>query len=446
MNSQTWRAWRAEVGPLWRLAWPVVTAEVGWMSMGIVDTILVGRVSAAAIGAVGIGSTVFFTVALFGIGLLLGLDYKVAHAIGSAKPDEARAWLAQGVYLALGVALPGIALLWYGTPHLAALGVRAEVMGDLIPYGRALSWSLLPLLLMTAMRRYLQAIGRVQPVMFAIVSANIINAIGAWALIFGHLGLPRLGAEGAGWATCISRIYMALVMLVALRQVQPSFAAIFARPDAARIRALLRLGLPAALQTTFECGVFAAASTLAGRLSPEALAAHHIVLNAASMTFMVPLGISSAGAVRVGHSLGEGRPEAARLAGWLALALGGLFMTLAGLTFLAIPEWIARVFTTTGEVIATCVALLQVAALFQLFDGIQVVATGVLRGTGETRVPMFANLVGHWLLGLPIGYGLCFGMAWGVQGLWAGLCVGLVTVAVILLLMWSRRIARLQAA
>lgn len=412
------------------------------MTMGLVDTILVGRVSAAAIGAVGVGSTVFFTVALFGMGLLFGLDFEVARAVGARRFKDARAWLGQGVYIALLASGPGTALVWFGIPELARVGVRPEIMRELVPYARALSWSLLPLLLMTAMRRYLQAIGRVRVVMFAVVSANLVNASAAYVLIFGKFGFPAMGAEGAGWATCVARVYMAGVLFVALRFEQLGTEAgdsPMVRPDGARIVELLQLGLPAAMQTALECGVFAAASTLAGRLSPSSLAAHHVALNAASMTFMVPLGISSAGAVRVGHLIGAGRRAHARAAGWGALAMGAAFMIVAGGVFLVAPTPILRVFTNDPEVIATGLALLRVASLFQLFDGLQVVATGVLRGTGETRVPMFANLVGHWLLGLPVGYGLCFLAGWGAVGLWGGLCTGLIAVAMILVTIWTMR-------
>lgn len=438
-----------EMRPLLQLAGPVVLAEVGWMTMGLVDTVMVGHVSATALGAVGVGGTLCFTVALFGIGLLLGLDYTVAHAVGAGEQHEAHRWLVQALYVALIASLPGMALVWWGMPWLSLIGVRPEVLSEAILYGRALSWSLFPLFVLTAVRRYLQAFGLVRAVTVAVVSANVLNAAANWVLVFGHLGFHAMGAEGSGWATCMSRIYMALCVLIYLLvydyRHHSGLRDTPLRPDGARIHRLMVLGLPAATQMALECGVFATATALAGRLEPVALAAHQIALNAASFTFMVPLGISSAGAVRVGQAMGRRDVTAAARSGWTALFCGAVFMVCAGAAFVLFPTSIIRLFTPDRTIIATGAALLLVAALFQLFDGVQVVATGVLRGSGDTRTPMLSNLVGHWVLGLPIGYALCFRWGWGVVGLWVGLCVGLVAVAVVLLWVWALRVGVMTA-
>lgn len=425
-----------------RLAGPVVLAEIGWMSMGLVDTMLVGRVSAEAIGAVSIGSHIFYTVAITGMGMLLGLDYLVSRAMGAGQADDARRALAQGIYLSVGLAVLLIAVLLALLPRLESLGVRPEVAREAVPYLRALTWSTLPLLLYAALRRYLQAVGAVRPVMMALLSANLINAAAAWALIFGRFGLPALGAEGAGWATCFSRLYMFLYLLVYLLRYERRAGAgrgVSYRPDLARLAELARLGLPAALQILLEMGVFAAAALLAARLSPDALAGHQIALSLASFTFMMPLGVSSAAAVRVGHALGRADAAAATRAGWTAVAIGALIMSVAGLTFVAVPHALVRAFTTDAAVISVGVSLLGIAAVFQLFDGLQVVSTGALRGTGDTRTPMVSNLVAHWFIGLPLGYALCFHFGWGVRGLWVGLCTGLIAVALTLIAMWSWR-------
>ena len=443
------QALRRELRPLLRLAGPVVVAELGWMTMGLVDTLMLGRVSPEALGAVGIGGTVGFTVALFGMGLLFGLDYTVSHAVGAGKLREAHAWLVQALYVALIAALPGMAIIWWGVPSLSLLGVRAEVLEPAIAYGRAVSWSLFPLFVLTAVRRYLQAVGLVKAVTVAVVSANAVNAVANWVLIFGHWGFPALGAEGAGWATCASRLYMALFVVGYLLRHEARHPTglrdVSLRPDPVRVRRLVALGLPAAVQMGLECGVFAITTALIGRLDPVYLAAHHIALNVASFTFMVPLGISSAGAVRVGWALGQRDAVAASRSGWTALCAGATFMLCAGAVFVAVPATIIRLFTPDRAVIAAGAALLVVAALFQLFDGVQVVATGVLRGSGDTRTPMLSNLVGHWLIGLPIGYTLCFRWGWGVTGLWVGLCLGLMAVALLLLWVWATRVRVLEA-
>jgi MATE family multidrug resistance protein len=203
---------------------------------------------------------------------------------------------------------------------------------------------------------------------------------------------------------------------------------------------LISLGLPAAMQLTLEVGVFAAATALAGRLPPAALAAHQIAVNIAAFTFMVPLGVGSAGAVRVGQAIGRLDAAGAARSGWTALALGSGFMACSAAVFLLLPGALIGAFTSDRRVLAVGVSLLMVAAIFQLFDGIQAVATGALRGLGDTRTPMFWNLIGHWFVGLPLGYILCFTMRVGVIGLWWGLSSGLIICGVSLLLAWSRRI------
>jgi MATE family multidrug resistance protein len=355
---------------------------------------------------------------------------------------DAHRALVDGVLLAtgLGVLLTGvlhvvIALL----PHTS---IQPAVLAGGIPYLRATTWSMVPLLLFTALRRYLQAIGAVRPIMVAALSANVVNAAACWAFVFGHLGAPALGAGGAGVATAFSRVYMLLVLVgyvvwrerrhpSGLRHV--SFA-----PAWDRLRALVGYGLPAAGHLTAEMGVITVVTMLAARFEPASLAAHQIALNLASFTFMIPLGLSSAAAVRVGYAVGRGDAPAASRAGWTALAVGLAFMGSAALLFTFAPEPLLRIFTSDPRVLASGVGLLLIAAVFQLFDGAQVVLTGALRGTGDTRTPLIANLVGYWVLGLPIGLVLCFGHGLEVVGLWIGLCVGLVAVGITLLVAWAR--------
>jgi MATE family multidrug resistance protein len=439
---------RAELAPMFRLAWPVALAELGWMAMGLVDTMMVGRVSAEAIGAVSIGSHLFFAVAIFGIGMLLGLDFLVAHAFGAGRLVDARSALVHGLYLSVVLSIVLTAVLLALVPRLRDLGIEPAVARETGPYLSALIWSLLPLLLYATLRRYLQALGLVRVVMVALVSANLINLFGNWLLVFGHLGFPALGAEGSGWATAISRVYMFLVLLGYLVWYERRTGAGLVLPwrfELNRMRELVRLGLPSALQLLLEVGVFAAATVLAGNLSAVQLAAHQVALGAAAFTFMVPLGISSAAAVRVGHAMGRGDLLAAARSGWTALLMAAAFMSIAALVFLAVPGWIIRVFTNESTVLETGVALLGVAAVFQLFDGLQVVGTGALRGSGDTRTAMLANFAGHWLLGLPVGYALCFWIGTGVFGLWIGLCVGLVSVAIVLIAVWSMRTREMLA-
>ncbi len=433
---------QSETTPLVRLAWPVVLAEIGWVAMGLVDTMLVGRLSPAALGGVSLGGGVFFATAIFGMGILLGLDFMVAHAFGAGERREMQVCLVQGVYVAVAMTVLLTPVMLGLLPLLPAFGVRPEVATEAIAYGEVLAWSFLPLFLFTALRRYLQATNLVKPVMGALISSNILNAAVAWVLIFGPFGFPAMGVRGAGWATVAARVYLFLFLLVYLFWRESGQAtglrAVPLRLDRERVAKLLRLGLPAAMQLVAEVGVFVTATAIVGTLDAISLAAHHIALSAASLTFMVPLGISSSAAVRVGQAIGRVDPARARAAGWAAIVLGGGVMLLSGLAFVYVPSPIVEIFTNDAATIALGASLLGIAAIFQLFDGIQVVSTGALRGLGNTRTPMIANLVGHWAIGLPLGCYLAFRGGFGVFGVWIGLCLGLVIVAVVLLWVWTR--------
>ena len=428
-----------------RLALPLIIAEIGWMSMGIVDTIMVGRLpdSAVAIGATGLGQSLYHSIAIFGGGLLLGLDTFVSQAYGRKDLNDARLSLVNGVFLAVALTpiLMLIALCW--PPLMQHFGISAELVEPMRPFLRALNWGTLPLLAYFALRRYLQAVNVVIPIMFALISANIVNLVGDWALIYGHLGLPAMGITGSGWATCVARIYMAAVLVVTLLWVEskrslPRWTG-EVRVNLRRVAALLKLGTPAATQIFLEIGAFSAATALIARLGPVPLSGHEIALNCAALSFMVPLGISSAAAVRVGQQLGRKDAAGARRAGWSAIVLGAGFMTCSGLVFVSIPMWISRLFSPDPVVIRTGARLLLVAAAFQLFDGLQTVATGALRGSGDTKTPMLANFVAYWLIGLPVGYFLCFKLGWGAVGIWIGLCGGLMIIGSALLFTWQRR-------
>jgi MATE family multidrug resistance protein len=427
-----------------RLAVPVVVAELGWTAMATVDTIMVGRLSAEAIGAVALGSAVFLGVTIFGMGLLLGLDTVISQAFGAGNLRDCHRSLVHGVYLALALALPLTLVLLVLLELLPRFGIEPRVLELALPYTRLVTWSLLPLLLYAAARRYLQATGHERVVMAALVSANFLNALVNWTLIFGELGFPRLGVEGAAWATLLSRIYMASFLLAAViyyDRVGPR--TLFPLPlavERARLRRLLALGIPAALQITLEVALFSVATALAAKLDAASLAAHQIAITVASTTFMVPYGVASAAAVRVGQAVGRRDPEGVVRAGWMAILLGVGFMATAALALWIVPGPIISFFTSDEAVLSVGVSLLGVAALFQLFDGLQVVTIGVLRGLGDTHTAMIAGLIGYWALALPVGWALAFPAGVGILGLWYGMLVGLFSVGVSLLVVWVRRL------
>jgi MATE family multidrug resistance protein len=434
---------RSELSALLKLAGPVVLAEIGWMSMGIVDTLMVGPLGPAAIGAAGMSNGVFTAIAIFGMGLMLGLDALVSQSYGAGRLDECLRWLQHGVCMALATT-PLVMLATFGAfLTVDSWGLHPDIQALAGPFLRVIAFGSLPLLLYASFRRYLQGLHIVRPIMFALVSANIVNALGNWALIYGNAGFPALGVEGSAWATSFSRLYMASFLYLAIRRehrrrgdAHPQVPFVF---DPSRIKQLFRLGAPAASQITLEVGVFALATALAAKLDPISSASHQIALNIASVVFMVPLGLASASAVRVGHAVGAGDAQRAITAGWTALATGAAVMTIIGIVLFGWPGPLLRAFTDDARVIEIGVTLLVIASAFQLFDGTQAVATGILRGLGETRIPMVMNVIGHWVLGLPVGYALCFSYGWGVSGLWIGLSIGLIFVSIVLTIAWIRR-------
>ena len=266
---------------------------------------------------------------------------------------------------------------------------------------------------------------------------------GNWALIFGHWGAPALGLEGSGLATSIARVYMAAFLLGAIvwheRRNGNLLFRISWRPVLARLRRLTVLGLPAAGQILFEGAVFAIVSALAARLDEASLAAHCIAVQVIATTYMVPLGIGSAAAVRVGHAIGRRDRAGAATAGWTALLFSGAFMSAAGVALWTAPQWIVHIFIRDSAVVAMGAVLLRITALLELFDGFQAVATGALRGLGDTRSPMLAHLAGYWIIGLPVTYVLCFPLRWGVSGIWVGLTSSIVLIGVSLLMVWAYR-------
>ena len=430
-----------------RLALPVILAELGWMSMGVVDTIMVGRLGPEAIAASGISNSLQIAFAIFGMGLLLGLDTLVSQAFGARRIDECNRWFWHGLAFTAAVTPLLIASSWVLLLLVPHLGFHPAVEPLVERYYSILLWSGVPLMFYAVFRRYLQAIHAVTPVMVALVTANVVNALGNWALIHGHYGLPALGLAGSAVATLLARIYLTLALLGSVfwydARRKSGLLQTTRALERSRFKRLIALGLPAASTVSLEVGVFAAATALAGRLNPVSAASHQIALNIAAVAFMVPLGLASAGAVRVGNAVGAGEPNRAAAAGWTAILIGVAFMTSAAVLFFLAPRALIGLFSGDEAVLALGSQLLFVAAVFQLFDGIQGVTTGVLRGLGDTRTPMITNFIGHWLVGLPVGYSLCFAFGFGVIGLWIGLSTGLIIAGAVLLVAWTREIRAL---
>jgi MATE family multidrug resistance protein len=427
-----------------RLAVPVVIVQVGMMAMGVVDTIMVGHVSAQALAAVALGNLYFFSLAVFAMGTLMVLDPVVAQAVGARdRPAIARA-VQRGVIMAGLLTLPAALLLTVAAPVFALARQPAEVVPLAAAYALRSVPGTFPFLLFIVFRQSLQAMRRTVPIVIAIVVANLANAALNWVLIFGHLGFPAMGVVGSAWATSVSRALLVLVLwLAARRELAPLLFPL--RREVWQLTPLgrmLRLGLPIGAQHLLEFGAFALVALMMGWLGTRQMAGHQIAINLAALTFMVPLGVGDAASVLVGQAVGRGDPGGTRGAARAALATGAAFMAATAALFLMFPGPLARLYSRDLDVIAIAAALIPIAGVFQVFDGLQAVAAGVLRGVGDTRGPMLINLLGYWVLGLPLSVCLGFVAGLGPVGLWWGLVLGLGVVAISLLIRVRNRLAR----
>ena len=435
---------RNDLRAMVRLAIPIVVVQVGLMAMGTVDTIMVGHVSAHALAAVALGNLYFFFAVHFGMGGLLALDPVIAQAVGAKDEPAVARGLQRGVLLAALVAIPTSLLLIPGIPILTTLRQPAEIVPTAARYAWATIPGIFPFFAFIVLRQSLQAMGRLAPIVATIVVANVVHVFLNWMLIFGKLGAPALGAVGAGIASSISRWLLALMMMlvgwpVLRRHLLPL------RRDALRLRPLLRMaaiGLPIGLQYMLEGGAFIIVALFMGWIGTVEMGAHQVAINLAALTFMVPLGVSSAAAVLVGQAVGRTDPASARRSAGAALLLGGGVMCVSALIFLTIPGGLARVYTADASVIAVAAQLIPIAGVFQVFDGLQVVSIGVLRGVGDTRGPMIIAAIGYWLIGVPVSAWLGLRAGLGAVGLWWGLVVGLAAVSVTLLVRVAIRIRR----
>lgn len=426
---------RAEVASTLRLAIPVIAVEIGLMLMGTVDTMFVGRVSANAVAAVSIGHTYFWVTFVFGLGILFALDPLLTQAVGANdEPSIARA-VQRGLVLSVMLALVTALLMMPVEPVLRFLRQPADIIPIAEQFVHASIAGILPLYAFIVIRLLLQAHHRTAPLVIAIVVANLVNAALNYVLVFGTFGAPALGPVGSGWASSAARWAM-LATLVAcswrelLPRVRPWLPESLELKPMARIFAI---GIPIFIQYELEINAFAVVAVMMGWIGATAMAGHQISINIAALTFMVPLGVSAAGAVQVGRALGAGDMAGVRRAAGAALAIGVGFMSLTAIAMLTVPRLLARAYTPEEAVLATAVSLLPLAGLFQVFDGTQVVAVGILRGTGDTRTPMIINVLGFWLLGVPASAYLGLRAGMGPRGFWIGFVVGLAAVAVLLL-------------
>lgn len=434
-----------ELRPTLRLAAPITAGQVGQMLLGVADTVMVGHVGTLALAACSFANNVLMVFAIAGFGVLTAVSVRVSHAHGAGATDAmARAFHA-GIGLSVfgGVICAAAMHLIYPVFH--HLGQAPGVVEEARAYTLIVAWSLLPAWLTASARNYLESQSRPWPAFWIIFGGVVLNVVLNWILIYGNLGAPAMGLEGAGWATLISRVVSigGLIWFVLAGRSAPS---VRWKADLDWWReqwALLRLGVPTGLQLLSEVGAFSAAALLIGHLGAIPLAAHQIAITCAATTFMFPLGISMAATVRIGQALGSGRAELLRPIGAGAWLIGSMVMTAFTVVLFTSGHLIARAFVSDPAVIAIAAQLLIIAGIFQLVDGVQVVGSGLLRGLRDTKVPMWINIVAYWVMALPLGGWLTFSRGGGAAGMWSGLAWGIAFASVFLVL---RFMAKTRAA
>lgn len=431
---------RAQLGrearTLSRLAGPIVATQLSMIALGSVDLAMVGRCGVDAVAAVSLGNLWKVGTAMVAMGLVLGIDPFVTQAYGARDALGMARALQRGVLVALAASLP-VAVLWLFTGDvLVALRQQPQIAAIAHRYVLVQLPSQFGFLVFCAMRQYLQGRGILRPMLFVALAANVLNVLLNWMFIHGHLGAPALGAVGSGVATSLVQLFMPIALFALIRRgrLHEGAWAPWSREvlDWGAIRAILAIGAPIGLHFAAEIWGFQIVILWSGWLGSNELAANSVVLNFASLSFMIPLGVGLASVTRVGNLIGAGRPDQAQTAAWSALALGTGVMALFGVVFFVFRQSIGSIFVEDATVLALIASAMPVAAAFQVFDGAQVVATGVLRGMGVTRPSAAANLVGYYVLGLPLGYWLTFERDLGIRGLWWGIALGLAIVAFVL--------------
>lgn len=437
---------RAELPHLFALAMPLVLTNAGNMLLGLVDVAVVGRLGEDAIAGAGLGNAIFFTFGLFGMGTLFGLDPLLSQAIGSREPTRARSVMTQGLWLALFLSIPLAIVIALVAWVLPWLGQEPGVVLSAQAYVLARVPSLLPFLALTAVRAYLQAIGRSRSLVWGVIAANVVNLPVAIVLSFGWdaIGLPALGVTGAGLAAGIATLVQLLVALAPMRHIDRDRGhSMMPRGiDRALLAKAWQLGAPIGAQIVLEAGSFSIVAFLIGHFGRVPLGAHQIALSCVSCTFQIALGVAAATSVRVGSAIGHDDAPAARTAGTTGIVVGATGMLAGALLFGAMPRLVARAITDRPELIEAAIPFLLVAACFQLSDGVQTVAQGALRGAGDTRLPLFLNVLGHYVIGLPIGAWLAYRQGLGAIGLWWGLSAGLTAVGIAMTIRFLRIASR----
>ncbi len=436
------RAYKKEIRATLILAAPVVLTQVAHISMGFVDTVMVGRLGPAELAGVALGSTMFFTATIFCMGVIMAVGPMVAQAYGAGDGDPIGRSVRQGLWMSAALTIPASLFVWFAEPFLYLLDQDPVTIAKTVSYLQAIFWGIFPFIGFTALRSFSEAVFRPRPITWIALFGVLVNIASNYALMYGNWGFPELGLAGTGWASTIAlwTNFILVILYVALKKDFATYH-IFSRlgrPDPRYFLRLLKIGSPIGVSMGIEMSLFMIAVMMMGWIGSEQLAAHQVAIQCASFTFMIPLGIGMASTVRVGHAVGAADSKGVYRAGMAGLILSFAFMLMAAMLFWLAPRAVISLYldldsAANGPVIEIAVGLLGIAAVFQVFDGIQVSAMGALRGLKDTRVPMLLALFSYWPVGLTTAYVLAFPLEMGEKGLWWGLVTGLATAAILIL-------------
>lgn len=431
----------SEVGACLALAMPLAGAQIAQSATAFVDTIMMGLLGSQILAAGGLGAATFNALLITTTGIVSAVSPLAAEAYGAGKTTVVERVARQGLWLAIGLAIPVTLALWHAGPVLLRLGQPPEVVRLAETYLQAIAWGILPALGFAVLRSVVAALSQPRWVMLTVIFGTFLNVVGNYVLMFGKLGFPALGLAGIGWASSFSLWSMfGVLALCIVRHSQLKRYRIFQQLfqfDWKIFHELVQTGWPIGGLVAVEVGLFTVTTFLMGQLGTVPLAAHHIALQTAALTFNVPLGVAYATTVRVGQLMGQGEPKNAKLAGYTGIAIAALFMSVMALLFWTLPMRIVSLYLdvdnpANATVVELAIALLGVAAVFQIVDGVQVVAAGALRGLKDTRMPMLIGILAYWCIGLTTGYGLGMKLGFGGVGFWWGLAIGLAVAAIIL--------------
>ncbi len=425
------------------LAYPVVIGQLGIIMMGVVDSIMVGKLGPTPLAAAALGNSLAFIILIIGIGVSLAVTPLVAIAVGANRFEDCGIYFRQSLLVNSTVSIVIALLVYFAADLIQFFDQPLEVQLQAKTYMRIIGISALPLLLFQTYKQFIEGLSIMRPAMIIAILANLINAFTNWLLIYGNLGFPELGLDGAGWATFASRVFMSLAIMGFVmnnkyfKQFDVSFH--FKSINWKVIKKILSLGLPSGFQYFFEVGAFSFAVVMVGWLGTKQQAAHQIAINLSSISFMAVLGISVAGSIRVGNAVGMKDISETRRAGFTASLLGASIMTISGVIFILFRDFLPTLYVSDETVITYASSLLIIASLFQISDGMQAVGIGILRGLTDVKIPTAITFIAYWIVGLPAGYLLGFTFELGVQGVWIGLLMGLTTSAILLTLRFNSR-------